>query len=962
MDVRKLNYLYSRKNNKLLTYYLLKMKIFAFVLFVVLLILSSCKQPQQNEYYTKEEREAVSKRLKTFLGMDSFKIVLNEYRKRGDKIALAIAYRIKGKQQRETSDFYGAIDSHRKGLQFALQVKDTLEMIENSNNLGTDFRRAGMLNEALDYHVQALKYCEYYREDTSYTARKNKVISLNGIGNVQLMLKDYKEAERSFRRALTGEIQLGSEIGKAINYANIGGVKDATGQVDSALVYYTLSLESNIKAKSKLGMSLCHVFFGKSAMKRGEYDEALREYINAYQLLANSNDEWHKLEPCIAIASIYIKRGELDKASEYIDKALKAAMRIKSVSHLAAIYKIKSEYFEKKNNIRQAFEDYRRSVDYTDSVVSGHKIMYLKSIQLNYEREKGKRERERMQGLYKDEQKEKRMFVIGGAVALVLSFAFLGVMVYIHKMRMNKNRAIRKLERVRTLFFTNITHEFRTPLTVIMGLVEHMQKNKTEVSDRHRKYLDTIVYQSRNLLSLVNQLLDILRLTTRLNNDVQWMYGDVVTYVGMVIDGFRYYSSTRSVDLQFVTSQKRIMMDFVPEYFNKIINNIISNSLKFTPSNGTITVKLSCEAHHLVMEIKDTGMGFKEEDLSHVFELFYKGDDGNSVSQGTGIGLTYVKQMTENMEGTIVAANNEEGGAIVTIRIPLRHPGVKSQIWSSEKSMMLATHRGSIVFDEEMEHEESIGQQQVVMVVEDNADVANYISILLQDSYKVINASNGKEALDMATERMPDLILTDVMMPEMGGYELCSEVRKSELLNHIPIVIITAKGEQADVIDGLRAGADAYLQKPFSADELRIRIEHLLAQHMLLREKYSAMSKEGMSDGGVQLTAMDREFLDRLNRIIRQQMTLQDFSAVKLSREMCISHSQLNRKLNAITGLSISSYIFQIRMDYAKECLLTSSKSIADIATSCGYDDNSHFTRSFKQAYGMTPSQFRKRS
>lgn len=248
------------------------------------------------------------------------------------------------------------------------------------------------------------------------------------------------------------------------------------------------------------------------------------------------------------------------------------------------------------------------------------------------------------------------------------------------------------------------------------------------------------------------------------------------------------------------------------------------------------------------------------------------------------------------------------------------------------------------------------------MVVEDNADVANYISILLQDSYKVINASNGKEALDMATERMPDLILTDVMMPEMGGYELCSEVRKSELLNHIPIVIITAKGEQADVIDGLRAGADAYLQKPFSADELRIRIEHLLAQHMLLREKYSAMSKEGMSDGGVQLTAMDREFLDRLNRIIRQQMTLQDFSAVKLSREMCISHSQLNRKLNAITGLSISSYIFQIRMDYAKECLLTSSKSIADIATSCGYDDNSHFTRSFKQAYGMTPSQFRKRS
>lgn len=423
------------------------------------------------------------------------------------------------------------------------------------------------------------------------------------------------------------------------------------------------------------------------------------------------------------------------------------------------------------------------------------------------------------------------------------------------KMRTRAQRSMQEMEQARQNFFTNVTHEFRTPLTVILGIADGLKKR---LADRYTEAgFDLIIRQGNEMLSLVNQLLYISQVRSVVNSR-DWRTGDIVAFLRMIVEASRVQASKALVDLEFSTSDDTITMDFAPEYMQKLIQSLFANSLKYTPRGGKIHLSITLEKKNVLIVIADSGEGIAEDDLPHVFDFSWQIRTPKHDFR-TGIELTLVKQMTEAMDGKIEVFSTKGKGSKFLITLPQRHAEVEFRRWSPDEHLpseeiqyggesTASEEENGVSSDEEVTifanlkggvSLEAEKRQPTLLVIEDNVDIAHYMGALLENRYRLLFARDGKEGLAKAEEYMPDLILTDLMMPEMDGYELCRVIRASAVLNHIPVIIVTARCEEKDRLMGLEAGADAYLIKPFSTDELKIRIAKLLEQRRMLQEKYS---------------------------------------------------------------------------------------------------------------------------
>jgi DNA-binding response OmpR family regulator/two-component sensor histidine kinase len=507
-------------------------------------------------------------------------------------------------------------------------------------------------------------------------------------------------------------------------------------------------------------------------------------------------------------------------------------------------------------------------------------------------------------------------------------------------------------------FFTNITHEFRTPLTVILGLGKELTDATTEDTEKIHISAKMIVRQGNSLLQLVNQLLDISKVKSSIG-EPDWRTGDITGYMKMAIEGYQNLAKQKNITMVYAPNEESLEMDFVPDYINKIIRNLISNSTKYTRENGNIFITTEQVGNSLKMIVSDNGIGISQKHLPHIFEAFYQADD-DSMNIGTGVGLSLVKQIVTAMNGTIEAESATGKGTVFTLMLPMKHGKSK---WKALDDKILANHL-EMGQNEEMELPEDITDEQDnkprLLLVEDNHDVAYYIGTQLDKKYNVHFANEGCEGLKKAMEIMPDLIITDLMMPGMGGCELCEKVRSSEILNHIPIIVITAKTTEEDRLKLLKAGADAYLYKPFNSDELNVRIDKLLEQRQMLRAKYSKALSEGKEDE-VQLSQQERDFINKFTGIVLSLMKKGNVDVEATAAEMCMSSAQMRRKLSQTTGENPATFILKIRMNHAKKMMDAHPEySINQVASMCGFEDNSHFSRAFKTVFGISPSQHRK--
>lgn len=933
------------------------------LLFFVGLLLFSCNNKTE-QYHTEMNQLKVESQIHRKLTQDSLDFYIKKYMKEGNDYGLMIAYKELGKIQRNNTQFSEAIQSHQEELSYAIKLQDTLEIVQALNNLGTNFRRIGALSEASEYHYLALDYIESYSNNDSETGMKSHVVTLNGIGNISLTLGYLEEAKQFFTEALKDEQKLGSHIGQAINYANIGSIFEQRNQLDSARLYYHRSLEQNILGKSDMGIGLCYIHLGDLLKTEKKYDLARMEYQKAYELMEHISDRWHWLVACISIAEINLIKNNEDEFCKYIGLAEETAVEINSPEHLAQIYKLKHDYELRSGNHLLALQNYKLSTLMLDSVAGIAKNNQYLDMRMGHERKKYLRSLEIMEAKSESEQSKKQLILTLLLLSISVGATISALLYYAYRQRTKSNTLLRELETSRTNFFTGITHEFRTPLTVILGMAEKMHETESRVET------ESIIKQGNIMLNMVNQLLDMAKIRTHRKN-LDWVHGDFAAYLSMNVEAFYEYASSLGIDLVMQCDIKILPSDFIPDYTDKIIRNLLSNALKHTAHGGKVVVSLSQAKDTIILTVSDNGKGLLPEEIPYLFDEFFQSRERESTEVGSGLGLAMVKQMIELMQGSIKASNNSEGGAEFIVRLPAKQEFEIAEKWirsdqkATEKNMHSYFEKSRIIniIEEDtrdIEDENEDENKTSLLIVEDNPDIQQYIGSLFGSNYIIRFASDGKEGCTKANDFMPDLIITDLMMPVMDGFALTRKLRKNNITSHIPVIVISAKTSGEDKQKALKAGANAYLTKPFNASELKIRVVKLLEHQQMMREKFSSIHINEDDDDTINISQLDHKFLNQIISLVHENMEDKDMSVDFIADKVFMSRSQLNRKIKQITGYSTSAYLLHIRLEKAKRLLKSSNTPIGDIATMCGFDDSSYFSRIFRQVYHTPPSQFRK--
>ena len=916
-------------------------------------LLTSCEKKPIT--FSPAERKITDSIVRSTHGVDSLALLQKQMESEGNKLGSIVALREWGKALRNESRFEEALSVHSKGQQQTESVGDTLELVQALNNIGTDYRRMGVLDVAQEYHYNAWKLSEECT-DTSFTAKKNRVVSLNGLGNVYLALGNYERADSALRMALAGERSLNSTVGQAINYANLGSIFEHKGKTDSAWVYYRKSMALNTEAEKELGISLCHTYFGSLYEKAGEYGKATTEYETAYQMMQASKDDWHALNSLIALARIYHTTGNNAKAMAYLGKAKQMAERIKSKEHLVEIYTLYYKNYKQEGDCSAALASYEKATAMQDSVLDMEKVNRIQNASLKIERHRQERQMNEARHRLEEERTTRYIgYIILGIVLFSLA-GILAMVLYTNRLRQRNHRALKRMSALRENFFTNITHEFRTPLTVILGLSHELQSSDTE---EVKTKAQTIERQGNGLLMLINQLLDISKIKSAVGNP-DWRNGNIIAYLTMVVESYHSYARSRNIDLQFFPKGE-VFMDFVPNYVVKVMNNLLSNAFKFTPEYGKVNVSAWCENQQLFVDVSDTGKGMSKEVVSHIFEPFYQ-DENDIQNIGTGVGLALVKQIMNAVDGEITVESIVGKGTTFHVSMPIRNRYKQQIAPNAEVNAPLLPEITEIPEDSNDNDNDCR-----LLIIEDNHDIATYIGSLFTDQYAIFYAENGKEGLEKALDLIPDLIITDLMMPGMDGLEVCRQVRGNEIINHIPIIVVTAKITEEERIKGIEAGADAYLSKPFNTEELRTRVEKLLAGRKLLQEKFAKMSvelKKEEEEGIEPPKETDLRFLTKVTSVVYMQLSKnKDADVSVIASYMCMSPRQFHRKINALTGYSPSIYIQRLKIRKACNILDKDPKiSFMEVADLCGFDAYPNFVRAFKNVCGVTPTDYRRKS
>lgn len=744
-------------------------------------------------------------------------------------------------------------------------------------------------------------------------------------------------------------------VGAAINYANLGSIFEHRGEVDSAWVYYRYSMEANQKAGSTLGIALCHSSFGSLYEQAQQYDEAIKEYEAGYQLMQDSKDEWHKLNLLVALASVHSAMRDDAQMLQYLSLARSKAEQIQDKEHLADIYTLYYKYYKRHGDWQAALTYYEQATEMKQSSLDMDKFNRMQNTSLTIERNIQNRKMNKAKITLEHERAERRIENVTFAVIALLLLGFFSFFLYIQRIQRRNHKELKKMSSMRETFFTNITHEFRTPLTLILGLSQELQQ---EESEQIRERAESIERQGQGLLTLINQLLDISKIKSSVG-DPRTCRGNVTAHIAMIVDSYRDYASSRYIELIY-QPQDQVEMSFVPDYVNKVFNNLLSNAFKFTPPQGKISITLWRADDSVYIDLSDTGHGMDRETVEHAFDPFYQAES-DSKHIGTGIGLALVKQIVQASKGQISIESKLGEGTTFHIIVPIiNDQAAPQQTLSAATNMPLLPHQETDLQDSECEQDESCR----LLVIEDNHDIAHYIGSQFEDHYSVSYATDGEEGFRKAVELVPDLIITDLMMPGVNGLELCRQIRSNEIVNHIPIIVVTAKVSEEERIRGIEAGADAYLTKPFNTTELRMLVERLLDSRKTLRQKFAQIVIKGQEPDESEtnkLEEADITFLTKVAALVDQQISQNKNTNVEeIASSLYMSSRQLYRKLKALTGYAPSAYILRLKIRKACELMDADAEmSLTDVAYQSGFDTYSNFSRSFKNICEVSPSKYR---
>ena len=518
---------------------------------------------------------------------------------------------------------------------------------------------------------------------------------------------------------------------------------------------------------------------------------------------------------------------------------------------------------------------------------------------------------------------------------------------------------LQELDKIKTNFFTNLSHEFRTPLTLILGPLEKLMDQKKYNEDQI-----TLIYKNANrLLRLINQLLDLSSIDAgKMNLNIE--RGDIISFIRGMEASFQPLAEIKNINILFIPEQDSLITFFDRDKLEKILSNLLINAIKFS-SNGNILItvpNLPIDKNNIKMFeiiIEDNGIGILPGKIENIFNRFFtegSGNKTNEITSGTGIGLALVKELVELHYGFISAESKINQGTKFKIELPLNEDFYKEAGVEIKDSRFFINEVPAD--NDELKTEEEFNREELplVLVVEDNEDIRKFIKDSLEHTIRIIESSNGKEGLENALVNIPDLVISDVLMPEMNGMELCEKLKTDERTSHIPVILLTSRSGVENKVEGLQTGADDYITKPFSVAELQARINNLIIQRKNLRKRYR---KELIFDAkDIAVTSADEKFLNKAFKIIDEHISDYKFSVEEFAKEIGLSRMQLHRKIHALTDQSANELIRSFRLKKSIRLLARKSGNISEVAYEVGFNNPSYFASCFKDLFGYSPSEY----
>jgi signal transduction histidine kinase/ligand-binding sensor domain-containing protein/DNA-binding response OmpR family regulator len=565
--------------------------------------------------------------------------------------------------------------------------------------------------------------------------------------------------------------------------------------------------------------------------------------------------------------------------------------------------------------------------------------------------------------------------------------------------RMEREK-VEEINQMKLSFFTNVSHEFKTPLTLVTGPLDELLGNPGNLDEKSRNHLLLMHRNANRLHRLINQLIDFRRVEKG-SLELRVQQGDLVAIVTDIKEAFNEFAEKHRMDYRLISNRRSVMAWYDPDKIEKIFYNLLSNAFKYTNDGGRILVRLHFEINrdrslnrtglksrirsrdenpelpvddHVIISVEDSGIGISPERLPKIFDRFYKIEKSERLKrtleqEGSGIGLSLTKSLIEMHRGSISAESQEGRGSMFIIRLPLGrdHFSADQVDESGSRGAESMSYELSSFLQSELNEElepvpvgDSAGELDkdtpLILIVEDNADLRTFIRYSFEPVYRIREAENGREGYEKALEEIPDVVVSDIMMPEMDGFELCKKLKEDERTSHIPIVMLTARDSVDDRITGYETGADAYIPKPFNIKLLSVRIQTLISSRQKLRE--SLYRKIILEPSETFVESADEKFLSRVMQITEEHMSDPEFNVIAFGDLINMSRMQLYRKLKSLTNLSANEFIRIIRLKRAAQLLGQDAMTISEITYEVGFNDPKYFSKCFHKQYGMTPSQY----
>ena len=526
-----------------------------------------------------------------------------------------------------------------------------------------------------------------------------------------------------------------------------------------------------------------------------------------------------------------------------------------------------------------------------------------------------------------------------------------------------KHRAehLAEVDQLKSRFFANISHEFRTPITLVLGPLKDFQKKLTDPEQKN--VIGAVIRNGQRLQRLINQLLDLSKVEAG-KMKLLASHVDLVQLLREITASYESLAKEKNIRYFFNPEVNELMVYVDEEKIEKIVHNILSNAFKFTKQGGQIILNLKVQEKSAVIALTDSGIGIPEDQLDKIFDRFYQVDSSQTRGyEGTGLGLALVKDLVELHHGKVSVDSKEGKGTTFTVSLPLGKGHLqKDEIVEKgvfEKTELLSgefiSSNGGAGIEKEKAKETAL-EHPVVLIVEDNADMRQYIRKTLSTHYQIIEAENGRVGVSKAEESMPDLIISDIMMPEMDGYKLCSIIKSKELTSHIPVILLTAKADRESKLSGLETGADDYLSKPFDTEELKLIVRNRIEERRKMREHFSR--EITLEPKQVAITSLDEKFISKVLTMIERHIDDEEFSIEDFSQEAGCSRMQFYRKIKGLTDQTPSQFVRSIRLKRAAQLLLAKSDNVSQIAYSVGFSSLAYFNKCFREQFGVTPGQY----